>query len=324
MKFEKKNQNLHLAKKKKKQYTLMLIPHKEGSAKSFHISFTPAVFASGALLMSLIFLTFFSVYFFQEYQSTRQSLEITEADLEQMHVENHQQKEEIAALESYAKDVEVEVSALAELQREVLDLVELDSEMTASLETLKAPVSRSNSLADMRQPSGISGGMQQGGEDLLTPLIEQQKTKMTTLIPELEDQIEYLDAKPNILPTEGRISSPFGERNDPFTKRISHHNGIDIANNYNTPIYAAGSGVVIFSGYQGSYGRVVIISHGYGYKSIYAHNQENLVSEGDRVEKQDPIAKMGSSGRSTGPHVHFEVHENGTPINPKSIQKEEN
>lgn len=324
MNYKKKNKNLHLAKKKKKQYTLMLLPHGEGSAKTLRISFTPAVFAGAALMMSLVFLTFFSVYFFQEYQSTRQTLETAEADLVQMQVMNQQQKEEITALESYAKDVEVEVSALAELQREVLDLVELDSDMTASLESLKAPVSRSNSPIDMRSHSLINKGRQQGGEDLLTPLIEQQKTRMTTLIPELEDQIEYLDAKPNILPTEGRISSPFGERKDPFTKRITHHNGIDIANNFNTPIYAAGSGVVIFSGYQGNYGRVVIISHGYGYKSIYAHNRENLVSEGDRVEKQDMIAKMGSTGRSTGPHVHFEVLENGTPINPIAIQKQEN
>ncbi len=324
MNYEKKYKNLHIAKKKKKQYTLMLIPHEKGSAKNLRVSFAPAVLAGGALMMSLIFLTFFSVYFFQEYQSTRQTLETAEADLEQMQVRNQQQEEEITALESYARDVEVEVSALAELQREVLDLVELDSEMTASLETLKAPVSRSKSLAELRQPSLMDGEMQQGGEDLLAPLIEEQKTRMTTLIPELEDQIEYLDAKPDIRPTEGRISSPFGERKDPFTRRMTQHNGIDIANNFNTPIHAAGSGVVTFSGYQGSYGRVVIISHGYGYKTIYAHNQENLVSQGDRVEKGDRIAKMGSSGRSTGPHVHFEVHENGTPIDPLSIQKEEN
>ncbi|WP_160719540.1 M23 family metallopeptidase [Isachenkonia alkalipeptolytica] len=324
MKFRRKKENSHLAEKDKKQFTIMLIPHGKGKPKSLGISLKTMFLTGMGLVMTLGFLTFFSTYYFQEYRSTHDALDIAKEVREEVIVENQRQREEIEALEGYAMDVEKEVSDLADLQKEIIELVGLDSEAYATLETKTAPVTRSRNLnIDGSNPLDRQI-VQQGGEDLLAPLIEQRKTEMTSLIPEVEDQIEYLDAKPNVLPAEGRITSPFGERRDPFNRTLRQHNGVDIANDFNTPIHAAGTGVVTFSGYQGSYGRVIVISHGNGYESLYAHNQKNLVSEGDRVEKHEEIAKMGSSGRSTGPHVHFEVRENGTPIDPKSILRDEN
>lgn len=97
------------------------------------------------------------------------------------------------------------------------------------------------------------------------------------------------------------------------------HNGIDISNRSGTSIYAAGAGVVTFARYSGSYGNLIIIDHGNGYETAYAHCRAFKVKQGDSVGKGDLIATMGSSGRTTGTHLHFEIRFNGTPINPLNI-----
>jgi murein DD-endopeptidase MepM/ murein hydrolase activator NlpD len=128
-----------------------------------------------------------------------------------------------------------------------------------------------------------------------------------------------LDARPDLVPTKGKVTSKFGYRTSPFTGRRQFHQGIDIANDKGTPIYAAGTGIVTFSGWNAGYGKTVIISHGNGYRSVYAHNNEYLVEAGQKVKKGDLIAKMGSTGKSTGPHLHFEIHSNGKQINPENV-----
>jgi len=135
----------------------------------------------------------------------------------------------------------------------------------------------------------------------------------------LEVRLDFLDARPDLMPTEGRITSPFGFRIHPITGRKDYHKGIDIANSQGTCIFSAGSGVVTYVGYNGGYGRMVIISHGYGYKSVYAHLKSSSVKTGDSIDKGDLIALMGSTGISTGSHLHFEIHYNGKQINPLNV-----
>lgn len=115
----------------------------------------------------------------------------------------------------------------------------------------------------------------------------------------------------------GWVSSNFGERQDPFTGVRSFHKGIDIAAGIGTGVQAAASGLVVYAGPQGDLGHVVEISHGSGYTTRYAHNSEILVKKGDFVVRGENIAAMGSSGRSTGSHLHFEVIENGKAVDPE-------
>ncbi len=114
-------------------------------------------------------------------------------------------------------------------------------------------------------------------------------------------------------PTRGRLTSAFGMRGG------RQHTGIDIAAPRGTPILAADAGRVSFSGRKGSYGNLVIIDHENGYQTYYAHNSRNLVGRGKRVYKGQKIAEMGSTGRSTGSHLHFEVRKNGAPVNPQGF-----
>ena len=113
----------------------------------------------------------------------------------------------------------------------------------------------------------------------------------------------------NSLPVEGRVSSPEGWRRDPITGEVRYHRGTDIAAPRGTPIQAVASGHVVESGPKGGYGNTVIVQSDDGRKMLYAHNLVNHVQVGDRVRQGDVIAQVGSTGRSTGPHIHFEVTE---------------
>ncbi|WP_444195971.1 murein hydrolase activator EnvC family protein [Dialister succinatiphilus] len=117
-------------------------------------------------------------------------------------------------------------------------------------------------------------------------------------------------------PCSGPITSPFGYRTHPIFGTTIFHAGIDIGVDYGTPIHAADSGVVVYSGWISGYGSAVIIDHGGGISTLYGHNQSLAVSEGQSVSKGSVIAYAGSTGNSTGPHCHFEVDVNGSPVNP--------
>ncbi len=137
----------------------------------------------------------------------------------------------------------------------------------------------------------------------------------------LESFFMNQDLREEIVPSgrpilKGWLSSYYGMRTDPFTGLQDHHKGVDFAGKHGSNIVAAASGVVTWSGKRYGYGLMVEINHGNGYATRYAHNFENMVKVGDVVKKGDVIAKMGSSGRSTGPHVHYEVIRNGRTVDP--------
>ena len=120
---------------------------------------------------------------------------------------------------------------------------------------------------------------------------------------------------------EGAISSYFGERSDPFTGEEGFHKGLDFAGTAGEPVVAVAAGVVTWAGERSGYGTLVEINHGNGYVTRYAHNQTALVAVGQTVSRGEHIALMGSTGHSTGPHVHFEVLHNGTQIDPLTFVK---
>ena len=123
----------------------------------------------------------------------------------------------------------------------------------------------------------------------------------------------YLEAIPSMWPTDGYVSSGFGYRTYPDTE---FHPGLDIVNDYGSPVYATASGVVEEAGWDGGYGYKIVIDHGNGYETWYGHNQRMLVSVGESVRKGEQIAEVGSTGYATGPHCHYEIVLWGRPIDP--------
>lgn len=146
--------------------------------------------------------------------------------------------------------------------------------------------------------------------------ITSQGEEFKTLFEQLEDQQNILACTPAIRPVDGWITSRFGRRKSPFTGRREFHKGIDIATRKKTPIAASANGVVTYVGRKGYLGKVVVIDHGYGIVTRYAHLYKALIKKGDKVKRGDKIALVGSSGRTTGPHLHYEVRLNGVPVNP--------
>ena len=122
-----------------------------------------------------------------------------------------------------------------------------------------------------------------------------------------------------VYPTQGRLTSPFGMRNDPFTGTRMMHNGIDIANSIGTPVRATSDGKVIMCGFSSVYGKYIIIRHHETYQSLYAHLDRYRVKEGEHVAQNQIIGDMGNSGRTTGPHLHFSIYRNQQPIEPFSV-----
>jgi len=143
---------------------------------------------------------------------------------------------------------------------------------------------------------------------------EQQLTLLETMLMSQNQRKEHFPAGRPI--EKGWLSSHFGKRTDPFTGKQEMHKGLDFAGKKGSNVVAVAAGVVTWSGDRYGYGKMVEINHGGGYVTRYGHGQENLVEVGDRVEQGQAIALMGSSGRSTGPHVHFEVHKKGREVDP--------
>ena len=152
--------------------------------------------------------------------------------------------------------------------------------------------------------------------DNLNDEIAYGKKEKSELEKFLEQQKTLLASTPSIWPTKGWLSSGFGYRKSPFTGRKEFHKGIDISARLKAPIIAPANGMVRFVGWDHGYGKSIIISHGHGTKTRYAHLQKALVKKGQYVKRGDTIALVGSTGRSTGPHLHYEVQVNGMAVNP--------
>lgn len=153
--------------------------------------------------------------------------------------------------------------------------------------------------------------------ELLAGLIEDRERKLSILEYLIMNRKLQREVYPAGRPVKsGWISSYYGKRTDPFTGKKAMHKGVDFAGRKGSDVIAVAAGVVTKVGAQAGYGELVEIQHGSGYVTRYAHNAEVLVKAGERVTQGQTIAKMGSSGRSTGPHVHFEVLRNGKTVNP--------
>ena len=227
------------------------------------------------------------------------------------------------------------VEAERRLQSMTLLLAELQSRVTR-LDAVGINLTQSAGLEpgefNFNAPPALGGPLMTSQDDAreLIPALEGELFALSTALDDREVQLDILseliqgeqvksDATPAGRPIlSGWLSSRYGSRIDPFSGKKAWHEGIDFAGREGAQIVAVASGVVSWSGERAGYGKMVEVAHGDGVITRYAHNQENRVKVGDMVRRGDVVALMGNSGRSTGPHVHFEVHKNGRPVDPAS------
>ena len=166
------------------------------------------------------------------------------------------------------------------------------------------------------KPDSLLREMHEQTKQLNYASINQSKD-FESLLKHFENQRNILVATPSIRPTTGWISSKFGRRLSPFTGLSEFHKGLDIATRSGSPVLATANGVVTFSGTKGLFGKMIIIDHGHGMVSRYAHASKLLKKRGETVKRGETISLVGNTGRSTGSHLHYEVHLNGIPVNPE-------
>ncbi len=137
------------------------------------------------------------------------------------------------------------------------------------------------------------------------------------ILPILEEKSNYMRSLPILWPVRGWVTSEFGFRWTPTLETHRFHQGIDIATRTGTPVIAPADGIITFAGWEGTYGKTVLIDHGYGIVTRYAHLSEIYVNAGDRIKRWEAIGTVGDTGITTGPHLHYEIIINGAPVNPR-------
>ncbi len=242
----------------------------------------------------------------------------------------HAWKSALDAQEQQIRDIEQEAGRklaamtmrVAELQARVVRLDALGERLTtmAKLDNGEFDFSRAPALGGPEHALDGEATGEREFKALLQQLgekIEDRQQQLETLEALLANRKLQSDVFLAGRPVKsGWMSSKFGRRTDPFTGRIAWHQGVDFAGKTGTDIVAVAAGVVTWSGDRYGYGEMVEVNHGNGFTTRYAHNKENLVKVGDIIKKGQVVALMGSSGRSTGPHVHFEVLKHGRPVDP--------
>lgn len=150
--------------------------------------------------------------------------------------------------------------------------------------------------------------------------VETASSTVETNLVELQDFLfgarSIAMATPSLVPINGYVSSGFGYRRHPYDGRLRFHRGLDLVAEPGTPVRAPAPGIIQFAGYKVGYGKVVVIDHGYGIRTLFAHNSQLFVGPGMEVKRGQVISQVGSTGMSTGPHLHYEVRKNGVPVNP--------
>jgi murein DD-endopeptidase MepM/ murein hydrolase activator NlpD len=216
--------------------------------------------------------------------------------------------------------LERHAGAVAPLRRR---LREVRDEMR-TWETLHAEVLTSLGGQQRAAPGGIGGPERKALDeiDVLVAYVREESRRLRALAHATRETGSFLAALPSRLPLRSALNSPFGPRLSPWTGEPELHAGIDLAANVGTPVKATAAGVVRFTGTSEGYGQSVFLDHGAGIESRYGHLQKIGVTRGQRVARGQLIGLTGNSGRSTGPHLHYEVLVDGRPVDPRRLARE--
>ncbi|BEP28951.1 M23 family metallopeptidase [Helicovermis profundi] len=338
-KVEKLKEQLHNLKSNYKESTLtfMIVPENNKKIKKYSFKKPTILFSFGVsiLIISIIFVSNFYFYINNNFLTSKnieltKTIEINNDKIANLTELNETQNTKIDVLK---KSVNASADYFDKKFSELENLENKLNSLVATLNTndskdIKIPTSRSldrttimekNKQLVTEKENLISEAKSISKEDEIDIILKEQTNDFSKLISDVEERLKFLECRPDLVPTSGRLSSKFGKRIDPITGKHSFHDGIDIANKVGTPVKSAGNGIVIKTAYSKSYGNIIIIDHGYNYKTVYAHLSKILIKEGQEVQKGDKIAEMGNTGRSTGPHLHFEIRYKNQKINPETI-----
>lgn len=294
-----------------KKYTVMIVPDETAKVRRYQI---PKIFVRGIVVLAVLSLAGLA-YFLSDYYNVKGMVD----DLDRLRLETRQQKQQLMAFAKSIDDLQTEMTRLRKFDTKLRVMADLDGVVYP--EQIMAiggenPEPFNPMESDLSfQDQALIKSMTTGLSRLRTEASIQERS-FQELVEYLADQKSLLASTPSIWPVKGWRTSTFGYRRSPFTGRREMHKGLDVATRTGTPIIAPADGLVTFTGREGGFGNMVAIDHGYGIVTKYAHCSSIEVKIGQKVKRGDVIAKVGNTGRSTGPHLHYEVAVNGVAVNP--------
>ena len=282
------------------------------TSKTRHLRIHKKTFKIGLYLLS--FGALCTIFFLCDYIQVRKKT----FELSQLRQQTQEQRSKIHFFASKIEDLEKQLSKLKGFDKRIRIIANLEKgRETTPFMGMGGP-SASEIREKLKAEENEVGLAQQMRTDI--ERLESEATSQEESLSELEKLLqskkEMLVHTPSIWPVHGWVTSGFGFRTNPFTGLTQMHEGLDIANRIGTPVIAPADGIVSDTGKDSAYGNVIVISHGFGINSRFLHLSKILVSPGQRVRRGDKIAEVGSTGKSTGPHLHYEVRVNGIPVNP--------
>jgi murein DD-endopeptidase MepM/ murein hydrolase activator NlpD len=282
------------------------------TSKTRHIRIHKKTFKIGLYLLGFGLLS--TIFFLCDYIQVRKKT----FELSQLQRQTQDQKSKIHFFSSKIEDLEKQLSRLKDFDKKIRIIANLEkSQETTSFMGMGGP-SPSDLREKLKGEKDETGLTQQLRADI--ERLESEATSQEESLSELEKLLqskkEILVHTPSIWPVHGWVTSGFGFRIDPFTGLTQMHEGLDISNRIGTPVIATADGIVSDTGRDSSHGNVLVISHGFGMTTRYLHLNKVFVRAGQKVKRGDKIAEVGMTGRSTGPHLHYEVRVNGIPVNP--------
>ncbi|MGA3212445.1 MAG: M23 family metallopeptidase [Terriglobales bacterium] len=287
---------------RKRFYVLFVARDAEGELRKIHVPLHYLyVFLAGAVLGMLMITGIAGSY-------TRMALKV--ARFNQLQSEKEQLKTRYQHLEKVDKEKDIQVASLGSLASEVSALYGLKSGATplAAGDNLDhQQVLSSFDQLDALRNTALNGAATVG--------IRQESAISSSLSLSTADWVRLADA-PSLWPVDGQITAPFGQRIDPFNGEGAFHRGVDISCSYGHRVVAPADGKVSYADFYSGYGRMIVLEHGYGISTRYGHLSSFSVADGETVKRGDVIGYVGMSGKSTGPHLHYEVWVHNTPVNP--------
>lgn len=294
-----------------------IIQQNEQGERSIRISFRMAKYLAAAMCILIVVMVTAVV----QYRQAAKTVSADKTEIDNLRQVYGFQVKQIEQLSKATATLQQDMERLNMLDAEIRRI--LSSQDAAPTATSRAGVDRSSAIykgqGGPRETPPKLENIEKSIQELQTNVQEREQS-LLDLRNRLIDRQERMAAMPSIWPASGQVTSRFGYRSNPVLGGGDWHPGIDIANAYGTPIVAAASGTVVFSGWDsGGYGQMVQIDHGNGIETIYGHASQVVAVVGHKVNKGDIIAYMGNTGFSTGTHVHYEVRVNGTAVNPEKF-----
>ncbi len=290
--------------------TILIFGHK--TSKTRHLRIRRKTVKVGLYLSAFVLLSI--TFFFCDYiQVKKKAYEVA-----RLREQTEVQKSQIHFFSSKVEELEKQVSKLKEFDKRIRIIANLErGQETTPFIGMGGP-SPSDLREKLKNDRDDKGLIQQMRVDVerLQSEAASQETSLSELEKVLQTKQEILVHTPSIWPSQGWVTSDFGFRTDPFTGLNQMHEGIDIANRTGTLVVAPANGFISDIGNDWVHGKFIVISHGFGMTTRYSHLNKVLVKTGQKVKRGDKIAEVGTTGKTTGPHLHYEVRLNGIPVNP--------